>query len=89
MLDGVADFLDDGDDLIVGEVLTGDGDLAGFMGGFHVGDAADLADFFLDGEFAVAAGHTLDGVVLELCCHENDFLCVEVAYALIVYPPRV
>src|SRR5699024_12698090 len=68
-LEGVAGFLDGGRHLLVGEVLAGDGDLAGFVGGFDAGDAADLADLLLHGHFAVSAGHAFDGVVLGVRCH--------------------
>src|SRR5690625_7163953 len=67
-LEGVAGFLDGGRHLLVGEVLAGDGDLAGFVGGFDAGDAADLADLHLHGHFAVTAAHTLNGAAHGVPC---------------------
>src|SRR5699024_3053491 len=67
-LEGVAGFLDGGRHLLVGEVLAGDGDLAGFVGGFDAGDAADLADLLLHGHFAVSAGLPLHGGLREVRC---------------------
>src|SRR5699024_12616532 len=63
-LEGVAGFLGGGRPLLVGGVLAGDGDLAGFVGGFDAGDAADLAGPPLHGPFAVSAGPALAGVGL-------------------------